>query len=115
MLNEINILKAEIPGAIFIILSQLNDGILTVERRTPRRALNYPTMNDIFGSRSSYHLADYVMVLMNPEKIGYKEGEYGPKPLPVKGKIYLHLLKARDNESEVVILLNNNLKYNKLS
>jgi replicative DNA helicase len=93
-----------------IQLSQMNREIESVERiNNPN--LHYPTRRDIFGSESLYQSSDYVIVIHRPEIIGIKS--YGVSNLPVKDKIYLHVLKNREGEPKILSFINN-LKFNRI-
>jgi len=98
-------------GKITIIqLSQMNREIEDKDRINNSN-LHYPMRRDIFGSDSIFQTSDYVIVLHRPEIIGISE--YGPKKLPVKDRIYMHFLKAREGEPKV-LSFENNLKYNRI-
>ena len=93
-----------------IQLSQMNREIESVERiNNPN--LHYPTRRDIFGSEAIYQSSDYVFVIHRPEIIGVRS--YGVNNLPVKDKIYLHLLKSREGEPKILSFINN-LKFNRI-
>lgn len=102
--QRINELKADFPNTLFLLLTQLNDGIEDVQRlKTPSQ--HYPRKKDIFSSKSTYHLADNVLVLMNPYDMGLER--YGTKSFPTDGYLFLHYLKNRDGTPGVIILKNN--------
>lgn len=95
-----------------IIISQLNRDIEHIERLNDESGVgHYPTRKDIFGGDSVYQCADYVMVTHRPEMLNIDY--YGPKKIPSTGKIFWHLLKNRDGDPGVYIMLNN-LKYNRV-
>jgi len=95
-----------------IQLSQLNREIEDKDRiNNPN--LHYPMRRDVFGSDSLFQTSDYVIVLHRPEILGIEDMNYGPKRLPVKNMIYLHILKAREGEPKVLSFINN-LKYNRI-
>jgi len=98
-------------GKITIIqLSQLNREIEDKDRIN-NPAMHYPMRRDIFGSDSLFQASDYVIVLHRPEIISISE--YGPKKLPVKNMIYMHILKNREGEPKF-LSFENNLKYNRI-
>lgn len=93
-----------------IQLSQLNRNIEAIDRIS-NPSLHYPMRNDLFGSESVYQTSDYVIVLHRPEIIGIEA--YGLGALPVKGLIYMHLIKNREGEPGIIVF-NNTLKYNRM-
>jgi replicative DNA helicase len=98
-------------GKVTIIqLSQLNREIEDKDR-VNNPSMHYPMRRDIFGSDSLFQTSDYVIVLHRPEILGIED--YGPKKLPVKNIIYMHILKNREGEPKV-LSFENNLKYNRI-
>ena len=75
-----------------IQLSQLNRDIEDKDRiNNPN--MHYPMRKDIFGSEAVYQTSDYVIILHRPEILHIEE--YGPKKLPVKNMIYMHILDIK--------------------
>lgn len=94
-----------------IMLNQLRDDIIRPERLLdPSGLSHFPTMNDIFGGRSSFHDSDFVTVIHRPEKLNIKQ--YGPYRDDCSGKSYLHFLKVRKG-TECIKVLKNNLGHGK--
>lgn len=91
-------------------LSQLNREIEDKDRIN-NPSLHYPMRRDVFGSDSLFQTSDYVIILHRPEIIGIED--YGPKKLPVKNIIYMHILKNREGEPKI-LSFENNLKYNRI-
>jgi len=100
-------------GKISIIqLSQMNREIEDKDRvNNPN--MHFPMRRDIFGSDSLFQTSDYVIILHRPELLGIDQYGPGPKPLPVKGLIYMHFLKNREGEPKI-LSFENNLKYNRI-
>jgi replicative DNA helicase len=93
-----------------IQLSQLNREIEDKDRIN-NPSLHYPMRRDVFGSDSIFQTTDYLLVLHRPEILGIEY--YGPKKLPVKNIIYMHILKNREGEPKI-LSFENNLKYNRI-
>lgn len=88
-----------------ILLSQLNDNILTPQRLfDPSGVGHYPLHTDLFGSRTLMHDADIVTVIHRPEKLGLTK--YGPRKDDCKGFTYLHNIKMRDGVESIKKLKN---------
>ena len=92
----------------FVILSQLNRSIESAERFS-EPSMHFPVKADIFGGDSVYQFSDVVTVIMNPEQMGHRA--YGPRSLPVEGRLYLHILKVREG-APCIAMMQNKLKYN---
>jgi len=115
----INKIKKEV-NAIFCVISQLNDGVLNVQRMS-KPAMQYPLEADIFGGRQLGQIADQMTVLINPRRLALPTRSYGDLQLPfdwnIKGTnfplIYAHTIKARDGKGLVTPLINQ-LKYSHL-
>ena len=75
-------------------------------------SMHYPMRSDISSSDTIFHASDYVMCIHRPENLGIQL--YGPNRLPVKNKVYLHILKNRDAGDCAIISFENDLKYNNL-
>lgn len=115
-LNErINDLKLKHENVIFILLSQMNDGIN--KRAVDKSILAHPRDTDLYYSNFTFQISDYVAVMVNPYKLGV--GEYsklyterypnledffleedskGRASLITEGVNYIHLLKCREAE-----------------
>ena len=104
LMTEINNLKKEIPNIIFIVLSQLNRDIEKEERRI-NPSLQYPIKSDLFNGDATFMFSDVVGILHNPEQLGLTI--YGPDKLPTNGQIFMHYLKARDEEPFIAKMKNN--------
>lgn len=93
-------------------LSQMNRSIEDKDRIS-NQTLHYPMRSDIFGGDSVFQASDYVMVLHRPELLLGENNAYGPKPLPVKNRVYIHVLKNREGNL-AILAFQNNLKYNRI-
>lgn len=93
-----------------IQISQMNRNIETPERIN-NPVTHYPMRSDLSASDAIFQASDYVMCLHRPEILSLQF--YGPNRLPVKNKVYLHLLKVREGEP-CIICFENNLKYGDL-
>ena len=112
----INELKREFDNVIFLLLSQLNRGILGRIKDNDINAA--PNRSDLYQSDTMFHLGDYVIVVQNPHRLGITQylkvnpNQYGylnehmtePKGASRKvsfhtlGKIFYHVLKVREGE-----------------
>lgn len=119
MCDTFNEIKKKYPIAI-IMVSQLNDNIDETQRKV-KLALQYPKKKDIFGGRASYHVSDFVMVLIHPTKLDLPTTAYGKYKLPLqwsggmsfpKDLVYAHVIKARDGQSTITPLYDNLANYN---
>ena len=104
-----NDLKKKLP-VIFVIVSQLNRSIESVER-IENVDLHYPQKSDVFGADALYQYSDLFMITHRPEMLNI--ALYGPNKLPVEGYVYWHFIKTRDGEPFIGQMLNN-LKHNKI-
>jgi replicative DNA helicase len=109
LMTMFNYLKKEIK-IITILLSQLNRDIESTERLTNPN-MHFPKKKDLFASDSLYQFSDMVTIIMNPEQLGLET--YGPRQWPVKGALYLHVIKAREGEPTILRMVNL-LKYNQI-
>ena len=112
----INILKKEFPNAIFFLLSQLNRSILL---RIADKDLNaQPNRGDVFQSDTMFHIADYLIVVHNPNRLGINqylkvnpdhyehlqeffcetEGISKKVSFETLGNIFYHVLKIREGD-----------------
>jgi replicative DNA helicase len=113
--EAINLLKLEFDNAYFILLSQLNRGLLTrVEEKNNRSA---PNATDLFGSSFMDQIASYNIILFNPYKAGIEqymkvnperyeylsdhfgeEDSKGRVSFNTTGKIFYHIEKTRESD-----------------
>lgn len=93
-----------------IQISQMNRNIETPERIN-NPVTHFPMRSDLSASDAIFQASDYVMALHRPEILNL--AFYGINRLPVKNKIYLHLLKVREGEP-CIIPFENELKYGNL-
>ena len=113
----INLLKREFDNVYFIILSQLNRGILG---RTADKDMNAaPNRSDVYQSDTMFHIADYLIIVQNPYRLGithylrfnpnhfkgleaFFSEEDGLKAkkrsFDTLGNIFYHILKIREGE-----------------
>lgn len=114
--ETINILKRDFDNVIFILLSQLNRGILGRIKDNDINAM--PNRSDVYQSDTLFHLADYLIVVHNPYRMGITEylkvnpsiysylAEHMTEPKGASkkvsfhtlGKIFYHVLKVREGE-----------------
>lgn len=92
-----------------IYLSQLNSEIESNERIT-KPNLHEPRRSDIFNAKAIYNMADSVLVIHRPETLGIEY--YTVKNYPTKGKMFLHALKGRFGEGNLVIPFDVDFRYN---
>lgn len=102
---------------LFILLSQLNREIMSVERK--KATLHYPVSSDLFGASSIYQGSDYVLITHNPSVIsgisayGPPCGDKYPEGLPIycpktgRQMIYWHLIKNRFGKTAIMIMREN--------
>jgi replicative DNA helicase len=93
-----------------IELTQLNRSIED-DNRVINPSMHYPQRSDLSSSDAIFQSADVVMVLHRPEILGIEL--YGLRNIPVKNKVFLHLLKNREGEP-AILQFHNNLKYNSI-
>ena len=93
-----------------IQLSQMNREIEAKERIVSP-LMHFPVRRDIFGSDSVFQASDYVIVIHRPETLNIVT--YGPEGWPTENLIYLHFLKVREGNPNILVF-ENNLKYNKI-
>lgn len=91
-------------------LSQMNREIEAKERIVSP-LMHFPVRRDIFGSDSVFQASDYVIVIHRPETLNIIT--YGPEGWPTENLIYLHFLKVREGNPNILVF-ENNLKYNKI-
>lgn len=114
--ESINILKKEFPNVIFFLLTQLNRSILL---RINDKDLNaQPNRGDVFQSDTMFHIADYLYIVHNPNRLGINEYlRVNPDQYPhlapyfceneglskkvsfeTLGNIFYHVLKIREGD-----------------
>ncbi len=112
IIEAINRIKKDYPNVYFIILSQLNRGILG--RTKEKDAIAMPNRSDLYQSDTIFHIADYVYVSHNPNRLGinlfskvnkevysYLEEHFGEVKgnkafFKTFGKIFFIVLKSRE-------------------
>lgn len=67
--------------------------------------------SDLSASDAIFQASDYVLAIHRPEVLQLQF--YGVNRLPVKNKVYLHLLKVREGEP-CILSFENELKYGNL-
>lgn len=93
-----------------IQISQMNRNIETPERIN-NPITHFPMRSDLSASDAIFQASDYVLVIHRPEILNLQF--YGVNRLPVRNKVYLHLLKVREGEP-CILVFENNLKYGDL-
>jgi len=115
IIESINILKKEFPNAIWIVLSQLNRGILG--RIKDKDIMAMPNRGDLYNSDVIYHISDYLYISHNPYRLGINEfsrvnskqydyleehftdkDKKGKVSFKTLGKIFYIILKSREAE-----------------
>lgn len=112
----INILKREFKNAYFILLTQLNRSILA---RIKDRDINaMPNRGDVFQSDTMFHIADYLIIVHNPYRLGMTDylrvnprfysmlsdffspdvGRSKKVSFRTFGNIFFHVLKVREGD-----------------
>lgn len=109
-LQKLFIKVKKLPDTTIIQLSQMNRNIENPERIN-NPSMHYPMRSDISSADTIFHASDYVMCIHRPQLLGISC--YGPNRLPVKDKVYLHVLKNREGEC-AILSFENDLKYNNL-
>lgn len=99
------------PDTTIIQLSQMNRNIEAPERIN-NPSMHYPMRSDISSADTIFHASDYVICIHRPELLNIQV--YGPNRLPVRDKVYLHILKNRDAGECSILEFDNDLKYNNL-
>lgn len=114
------IIASDGGNSVGVVLSQMNRDIQTVDRIM--NATNHaPKTSDLFGASSIEFASDYIIVPHIPAKLGirnYTEYNLPTEYTIVKDKTktkelaaYLHLIKNRSGESDIIIPLHNNLDF----
>lgn len=110
-LQKLFIRVKKFPDTTIIQLSQMNRNIENPERIN-NPSMHYPMRSDISSADTIFHASDYVICIHRPELLNIQS--YGPKRLPVRDKVYLHILKNRDAGECSILEFDNDLKYNNL-
>lgn len=110
-LQKLFIRVKKFPDTTIIQLSQMNRNIENPERIN-NPSMHYPMRSDISSADTIFHASDYVICIHRPELLNIQS--YGPNRLPVRDKVYLHILKNRDAGECSILEFDNDLKYNNL-
>lgn len=110
-LQKLFIRVKKFPDTTIIQLSQMNRNIENPERIN-NPSMHYPMRSDISSADTIFHASDYVICIHRPELLNIQS--YGPNRLPVRDKVYLHILKNRDAGECSTLEFDNDLKYNNL-
>lgn len=110
-LQKLFIRVKKFPDTAIIQLSQMNRNIENPERIN-NPSMHYPMRSDISSADTIFHASDYVICIHRPELLNIQS--YGPNHLPVRDKVYLHILKNRDAGECSILEFDNDLKYNNL-
>ena len=110
-LQKLFIRVKKFPDTTIIQLSQMNRNIENPERIN-NPSMHYPMRSDISSADTIFHASDYVVCIHRPELLNIQS--YGPNHLPVRDKVYLHILKNRDAGECSILEFDNDLKYNNL-
>jgi len=116
VVEDINLLKREFDNVYFILLSQLNRAILS--RIKEKSIESMPNRGDVYQSDTMFQIADYLIVVQNPHRLGiteysrvnprlyesleqfFSEGTGISKKVSFDtlGNIFFHVLKVREGE-----------------
>lgn len=110
-LQKLFIKVKKLPNTTIIQLSQMNRNIESPDRIN-NPSMHYPMRSDISSADTIFHASDYVICIHRPELLHMLS--YGPNHLPVRDKIYLHILKNRDAGECSILEFDNDLKYNNI-
>lgn len=110
-LQKLFIRVKKFPDTTIMQLSQMNRNIENPERIN-NPSMHYPMRSDISSADTIFHASDYVICIHRPELLNIQS--YGPNRLPVRDKVYLHILKNRDAGECSILEFDNDLKYNNL-
>lgn len=110
-LQKLFIKVKKLPSTTIIQLSQMNRNIESPDRIN-NPSMHYPMRSDISSADTIFHASDYVICIHRPELLNIQQ--YGPNRLPVKNKVYLHILKNRDAGDAAILEFENDLRYNNL-
>ena len=101
----------KLPFTSIIQIAQMNRNIEAPERINNPMG-HYPMRSDLSSSDAIFQASDYVLVIHRPELLNIQE--YGPNHLPVRNKVYMHMLKNRDAGKPCILEFENELMYNNL-
>lgn len=112
-IERVNDLKMEFENVVFILLSQTNSKM--IERAKDKDVMAQPQDSDLYYSQFTFQVADYVIIITSPYKLGIKEySKINPERYPnlekyflepdSKGRVsletfgvlYYHVLKCRE-------------------
>lgn len=110
-LQRVFIQVKKLPLTSVIQIAQMNRNIEAPERINNPLS-HYPMRSDFSSSDAIFQGSDYVMALHRPEILNIQE--YGPNHLPVKNKVYIHILKNRDAGKPCILEFENDLMFNNL-
>lgn len=115
IMEVVNDLKMKYPNVVFFLVSQTNSDIQ--KRAEERSHRSQPIQSDLYYSGFTFQISDYVVVLVNPLKLGIQsysrvvmdrypnlinyfidEDDKGKASLETFGVVYYHLLKCRESE-----------------
>jgi len=98
--DALTLLKKELP-ITFIVLSQLNREIETVERKKPGTVGNYPVPSDLYGSDALTQHADNVIILNRPARMNVFK--YGPENFLITDERFIayHAVKVRNGDERL--------------
>lgn len=111
-----------IGSRVYYLVSQLNSSLTDSKRLTTLNG-QYPIQADIFGSKHLVHVANNVVIYINPNRLNLPNKFYGIHKLPFGVNlttpnpielIYAHSIKTRDGDLRIDPLINN-LKHNTLT
>lgn len=97
-----------------IILSQLNDGMMSKDR-VMKKSLMYPLYTDIYQGRKLFHICDVVIALNVPNRYLDDKGDSAYGDLPVMFKngygasheiMYAHIIKGRSCGTSIQAFVN---------
>lgn len=109
-LQKMFIRVKKLSKTCIIQISQMNRNIETPERIN-NPVTHFPMRSDLAASDAIFQASDYVLAVHRPEVLQLQF--YGVNRLPVKNKVYLHLLKVREGEP-CILTFENELKYGNL-
>jgi len=110
-LQRVFIQAKKLPLTSVIQIAQMNRNIEGSERINNPLS-HYPMRSDLSSSDAIFQGSDYVLVVHRPEILNIQE--YGPNHLPVKNKVYIHILKNRDAGKPCILEFENDLMFNNL-
>lgn len=116
IMEVVNDLKMKYKNVVFFLVSQTNSDIQ--KRAEEKSHRSQPIQSDLYYSGFTFQISDYVVVLVNPLKLGInayskvvmerypnlekyfiEEDGRGKASLETFGVIYAHLLKCRESEN----------------